>query len=652
MQSKPHNPLEAEHLPTDDLIKNDSYHDSEHYKIEFYLNVNIYKELLGKFIKTSKEYIDSDPDDFSHIYFDKGDENEENMPSEYDTFDERVKKGRILLNDITIKPQVAKKQEIEEIETYINELANDINITIKLNGANLESTSQFNEDFTESTFDFFNYFFSCKLAFSHFVPEITSQKISLSTKYLKSHIYHGLNSLTKTLKDNLSHLSSVRGNLERIYLSEGNAFNELITEFAEIIVGKIGYPFELNFINEWVEKFEIGEMKYLEIIPSPEYNINAVYLKKSLQDKERKPLIDLGFGISQLIAILIKIAVEASKSKKTSNVILIEEPEANLHPKYQSLLADMFIDAAFRFKTQFILETHSEYLIRRFQFWIAQGHVDSKNISLYHIDLTKSKNPLKKLALDEIRNMKQELGNSFFDELTTMKDELEKIQEINTFNNNTNPLIITEGKTDAQHIKKAKEKLNLTNLDVDFYNITEDWGDSKLKNLLESLSKVAHSRIIIGIFDRDDEAIIKDIEHNGQYFKDYKNNIFGICIPLQNETIYGKAISIEHYYPENLLLKQDDQNRRLFLGSEFFDSGNSRDGKYQTKTGKIQHKVKVNGVIDEKVFERSDLEQKNSIALTKANFANLIETSEDFIGDFDFKSFSSLFDRIETILKL
>ena len=88
----------------------------------------------------------------------------------------------------------------------------------------------------------------------------------------------------------------------------------------------------------------------------------------------------------------------------------------------------------------------------------------------------------------------------------------------------------------------------------------------------------------------------------------------------------------------------------MFLGNEFFESGNSIDGIYQTKTGKIQHKIKVNGIIDEKIFKRDDLEQKNSIALSKANFAELIEKDIDFVGDFDFNSFNSIFDRIKIIL--
>lgn len=248
------------------------------------------------------------------------------------------------------------------------------------------------------------------------------------------------------------------------------------------------------------------------------------------------------------------------------------------------------------------------------------------------------------LTDEDVQRHAEKIIDEFREENNYLNSVIEK------FSTDTCPLIITEGKTDLQHIRKAKEKLNIDTINIEFFEITEHWGDSKLKTLLEQSSKLKHSRVIIGIFDRDDDKIVQEIENNESILKDYGNNVFGICIPLQNESIYGNKISIEHYYPENILKKSDYNNRRLFLGKEFYHSGNSRDGNYQTKTKKIQHKVDVNGVIDEKVFKKEDLEQNNSIALTKANFANLVETNEEFIGDFDFKSFNELFERIKEVL--
>ena len=48
-----------------------------------------------------------------------------------------------------------------------------------------------------------------------------------------------------------------------------------------------------------------------------------------------------------------------------------------MHPNYQSLLADMFYDAFIKYNINFIIETHSEYLIRRSQVIVAERKYES-----------------------------------------------------------------------------------------------------------------------------------------------------------------------------------------------------------------------------------------------------------------------------------
>jgi 5S rRNA maturation endonuclease (ribonuclease M5) len=216
---------------------------------------------------------------------------------------------------------------------------------------------------------------------------------------------------------------------------------------------------------------------------------------------------------------------------------------------------------------------------------------------------------------------------------------------------NKKPLIIIEGKTDAKHLKAALSRLGITDISVDFFDTSDlHWGDSQLKSMLDHLCKVKQTRRIIGIFDRDSEEYIKYASGDGNMYKDLGNNVYAFAIPLVNKSEYGDKISIEHYYSRKDIKLLDENGRRLFLGDEFYTSGNSKDGRYQTKTSKIQNKVAVNGIIDEKVYESTDLEQKNSVALTKDSFAEDILNNVGYTRNIDFTNFNEIFDIIRQII--
>ena len=53
--------------------------------------------------------------------------------------------------------------------------------------------------------------------------------------------------------------------------------------------------------------------------------------------------------------------------------IIVEEPELNLHPALQSKLAEFFHKVNTEFEMKFIIETHSEYLIRKAQLFVAEN---------------------------------------------------------------------------------------------------------------------------------------------------------------------------------------------------------------------------------------------------------------------------------------
>ncbi len=324
--------------------------------------------------------------------------------------------------------------------------------------------------------------------------------------------------------------------------------------------------------------------------------------------------------------------------EEIQGIVLIDEVDKHLHIKLQKeVLPKMF--KLFP-NVQFIVSSHSPFM--------NMGLADEMSERTQLIDLDNNGivcEPTNNYLYKEVYKMMTEENQRFADKYNTL------LEQIKT---NSKPIIITEGKTDYRHIRKAITVLGRDDIDVNFYQIPDSWGSSKLKEMLENLSRIRQNRIVVGIFDRDERDFLTYLDVNNQQYKTYgKSNVYALALPLVNEEIYGCSISIEHYYKKESLLKEEPSNhRRLFLGSEFYKSGNSIDGCYQTKTKNISHKVDVNGIIDDKVFLSSDLEQTHSVALTKEAFISLLENDSEYANGFDFTQFEQLLELIHCIIGL
>jgi len=266
--------------------------------------------------------------------------------------------------------------------------------------------------------------------------DITSRQFTKFLEYVEKEFRNLLSEFNNSL--NFSFLESVRSNTQRLYTnqSQGTHFNELLLSLsrAELESEKIG------FINKWLKKFKIGDELKIE-------RISGVATKVMIQKKgECIELADLGYGVSQLLPILIKIVLDFNflyKGKdgfrrfKTQNypIMIIEEPETNLHPKFQSQLADLLVDAINTFGVRFLIETHSEYLIRKMQFLVASKSVRAEQISLYYFqdpdEIPKGEKQVKKIELLEDGSLSSDFGTGFFDEALNWKFELLKLKNKN-----------------------------------------------------------------------------------------------------------------------------------------------------------------------------------------------------------------------------
>lgn len=223
-------------------------------------------------------------------------------------------------------------------------------------------------------------------------------------------------------KDNFYYLEAVRANTQRVYTwqSQGTPFNQLLLDLV-----KSKQDWQLNFINYWLKEFGIGNE--LKIILN-EFGIGGSI---AIDDK---PLADLGYGVTQFLPILVKIVTIVKGEKRTSDVngenswvfedkkiLYIEEPETNLHPKLQSKLADMFVDACKKFNLQIIVETHSEYLIRKLQYLTAKKEITPQMTVIHYFYDPKEERPegepqVKQINIQTDGRLTGQFGAGFYDE--------------------------------------------------------------------------------------------------------------------------------------------------------------------------------------------------------------------------------------------
>lgn len=359
-------------------------------------------------------------------------------------------------------------------------------------------------------------------------------------------------------------------------------------------------------------------------------------------DKQVYPSIfRMSSGEHALISLFCELTRQADNIGKifaeVNGIVLVDEIDKHLHIKLQKEVLPELIKLFPNL--QFIVTTHSPF------FNLGLADEDSIFYKIYNLDNNGLMcSPHNNELFREVYEMMISENDQFASKYKAILAETKE---------STVPLLITEGKTDWKHLKSAMSALNISDLNIDFYECNDTMGDTKLINLLEQFAITAPNRKIIGLFDRDNETICSQIHEPGKVYKQFSKNIYAISIPTVNEDVYGPYTSIEHYYPKTQLLKMTKEGRRLFLGEEFFESGLSKDKSYLTKAKNIQNKAKVNGVIDEKVYcLETDPECRHSIALSKDDFAQLIYDQDEYASGFDFSEFTKIIDAIREVVNL
>jgi predicted ATPase len=149
---------------------------------------------------------------------------------------------------------------------------------------------------------------------------------------------------------------------------DGEAIAEILKENSKL----------KDSVNSWFKKFnlhiDVGQLKDI---------IHQIVVQQNALDLD---LTDVGFGVSQVLPVIIQGFLSKEKS-----ITLIEQPEIHLHPKMQADLADLFIDIAINKSKKsvnkfLIIETHSEYLLKRLRRRISEKVIGNEQVGIYYIE--------------------------------------------------------------------------------------------------------------------------------------------------------------------------------------------------------------------------------------------------------------------------
>ena len=163
-------------------------------------------------------------------------------------------------------------------------------------------------------------------------------------------------------------------------------------------------------ILEWLRRLDLIDSYRLQ----PDFNKKGSYDVRVTKHKggPEVRLTDGGFGVSQVLPALILCYYAPENS-----ILILEQPEAHLHPNAQSVLADVLIDVAKNRNLQIVFESHSENLLLRLTRRIAEGEISAKDVALYSCRMNKSISEIEQLEMDEYGNIGNWPQNFFGDEM-------------------------------------------------------------------------------------------------------------------------------------------------------------------------------------------------------------------------------------------
>ncbi|AVJ56726.1 hypothetical protein C5610_10795 [Idiomarina sp. OT37-5b] len=118
---------------------------------------------------------------------------------------------------------------------------------------------------------------------------------------------------------------------------------------------------------------------------------------------------NVGYGVSQVLPLIVEILASSKPNK-----FAIQQPEVHLHPRAQAALGDLFFELVEEREQQFLIETHSEYLIDRFRFAMSKEK-NQTEANLIFFERRENGNEIHVVNIQNNGKYERELPDGFLD---------------------------------------------------------------------------------------------------------------------------------------------------------------------------------------------------------------------------------------------
>lgn len=170
-----------------------------------------------------------------------------------------------------------------------------------------------------------------------------------------------------------------------------------------------------DFLDKYIKLFRLGLSVDIKIIESRgKIIVNKVNGSFDIYDE--------GSGFNNIIKLILILAMNIDYGyaqnqndvSKKLNIIVVEEPERNLHPDLQSALAVLLVDLVNHYGHTLIVETHSEYLVRNLQLLVAKNRIKPDKVMIHYVEFNKTIE-FKKIEIKDDGSLTGDFGTGFFD---------------------------------------------------------------------------------------------------------------------------------------------------------------------------------------------------------------------------------------------